>query len=86
MTQELPGEMTAIEIREPGDTTATAAASAAGVSLALPDKPSIAVLPFTNMSSDPEQAYFADGITEDIVTALSKVPKLFVVARSSTFT
>jgi TolB-like protein/Tfp pilus assembly protein PilF len=71
---------------EPGGTTATAAASSAEVSLALPDKPSIAVLPFTNMSNDPEQEFFADGITEDIVTALSKVPKLFVVARSSTFT
>jgi adenylate cyclase len=54
--------------------------------LPLPDKPSIAVLPFTNMSDDPEQEYFADGICEDIITALSKIPKLFVVARNSTFT
>ena len=55
-------------------------------SLPLPDKPSIAVLPFVNMSGDPEQEYFSDGITEDIITALSKVPKLFVIARNSTFT
>lgn len=52
----------------------------------LPDKPSIAVLPFTNMSGDPEQEYFSDGITEEIITALSKTPKLFVIARNSTFT
>jgi adenylate cyclase len=54
--------------------------------LALPDKPSIAVLPFDNMSGDPEQEYFADGITEDIITGLSKLPDLFVIARNSTFT
>jgi len=53
--------------------------------LALPDKPSIAVLPFDNMSGDPEQEYVADGITEDIITALSKIPNLLVVARNSTF-
>ena len=52
----------------------------------LPDKPSIAVLPFTNMSGDPKEEYFSDGITEEIITALSKVPYLFVVARNSTFT
>ena len=54
--------------------------------LPLPDKPSIAVLPFVNMSGDPEQEYFCDGITEEIITALSKTPKLFVIARNSTFT
>jgi adenylate cyclase len=54
--------------------------------LSLPDKPSIAVLPFVNMSGDPKQEYFSDGITEDIITALSKVPMLFVIARNSTFT
>ena len=53
--------------------------------LALPDKPSIAVLPFDNMSGDPEQEYFADGITEDIITALSKFRWFFVIARNSTF-
>jgi len=52
----------------------------------LPDKPSVAVLPFVNMSGDPEQEYFSDGITEEIITALSKVPRLFVIARNSTFT
>jgi len=54
--------------------------------LPLPDKPSIAVLPFVNMSSDPEQVYFSDGITEEIITGLSKIPRLFVTARNSTFT
>jgi adenylate cyclase len=52
----------------------------------LPDKPSIAVLPFVNMSDDPKQEFFSDGITEEIITALSKVPRLFVIARNSTFT
>ena len=62
------------------------AAGAAQPSLALPDKPSIAVLPFTNMSADPEQEFFADGIAEDIITALSCYPSLFVIARNSSFT
>ncbi|GAC1427946.1 MAG: hypothetical protein NVSMB6_28010 [Burkholderiaceae bacterium] len=53
--------------------------------LQLPDKPSIAVLPFDNMSSDPEQGYFADGITEDIITTLSYISSLFVIARNSCF-
>jgi adenylate cyclase len=52
----------------------------------LPDKPSIAVLPFVNMSDDPKQEYFSDGITEEIITWLSKIPTLFVTARNSTFT
>ena len=54
--------------------------------LALPDKPSIAVLPFQNMSGDPEQEYFADGIVEEIITALSRLRWLFVIARNSSFT
>ena len=62
------------------------AAPAAGPAPALPDKPSIAVLPFQNMSSDPEQDFFADGIAEDIITALSRYPSLFVIARNSCFT
>lgn len=56
------------------------------VTLALPDKPSIAVLPFENMSGDPEQEYFADGIVEEITTALSRFKALFVIARNSSFT
>jgi adenylate cyclase len=55
-------------------------------SLALPDKPSIAVLPFANMSGDPEQEYFADGMVEEIITALSRIRWLFVIARNSSFT
>jgi class 3 adenylate cyclase len=58
----------------------------AGSALAVPDRPSIAVLPFTNMSGDPEQEYFADGMVEEIITALSKIRWLFVIARNSTFT
>ncbi|MEE9147649.1 MAG: adenylate/guanylate cyclase domain-containing protein, partial [Candidatus Tectomicrobia bacterium] len=54
--------------------------------LPLPDKPSIAVLPFTNMSNDPEQEYFSDGMTDDIITDLSKISGLFVIAWNSTFT
>ena len=55
-------------------------------SLALPDRPSIAVLPFQNMSGDPEQEYFADGMVEEIITALSRMKWLFVIARNSSFT
>ncbi len=51
--------------------------------LALPDKPSIAVLPFQNMSGDPEQEYFVDGMVEDIITGLSRIKWLFVIARNS---
>jgi len=57
----------------------------AGGKLELPDKPSIAVLPFDNMSGDPEQQYFSDGITEDIITELSRFRSLFVIARNSSF-
>src|SRR5260370_35996789 len=53
--------------------------------LPLPDRPAIAVLPFTNMSGDPEQEYFSDGISEDIITALSKLRWFFVIARNSSF-
>jgi adenylate cyclase len=66
-----PEETTNLQTSEPED-------------LQIPDKPSIAVLPFANMSGDPEQEYFSDGITEDIITALSRVSGLMVVARNST--
>jgi len=52
----------------------------------LPDKPSIAVLPFVNVSDDPKQEFFSDGITEEIINALSKLPQIFVIARNSSFT
>ena len=61
------------------------AAEPARPAFALPDRPAIAVLPFTNMSGDPEQEYFSDGISEDIITALSKLRWFFVIARNSSF-
>ena len=61
-------------------------AASAQPPLVLPDKPSIAVLPFQNMSGDPEQEYFADGMVEEITTALSRIRWLFVIARNSSFT
>jgi TolB-like protein/tetratricopeptide (TPR) repeat protein len=62
------------------------AAPTRGGALPLPDKPSIAILPFANMSGDPEHGYFADGIAEDIITGLSRLKWLFVIARNSSFT
>ena len=78
------------QIPEP-DSKATAPGASSdapqqGSPLQLPDKPSIVVLPFTNMSSDPEQEYFSDGVSEDIITDLSKIADLFVIARNSAFT
>jgi adenylate cyclase len=67
------------------DTPSTAAFANASKSLPLPDKPSIAVLPFQNMSGDPEQEYLVDGIAEDVLTTLSKIPELLVIARHSSF-
>lgn len=61
-------------------------ASIANMAFPLPEKPSIAVLPFTNLSGNPDQEYLADGLTEEIITTLSKSPNLFVIARNSTFT
>jgi TolB-like protein/class 3 adenylate cyclase/Tfp pilus assembly protein PilF len=74
-------------VRADGSTTRSSIAMppSADVPLALPDKPSIAVLPFQNMSGDPEQEYFADGMVEDIITALSRTKALFVIARNSSF-
>jgi adenylate cyclase len=63
-----------------------AAGAIAAPALALPDKPSLAVLPFTNLSGDPEQEYFADGVVDDIISALSRVRAFFVIARNSSFT
>ena len=71
------------EVRDDGGALANAVPAAAPP---IPDKPSIAVLPFDNMSSDPEQQFFADGIAEDIITELSRYPSLFVIARNSSFT
>jgi len=61
-------------------------ASVEKMAFPLPDKPSIAVLPFNNLSGDPEQEYFSDGLTEEIISALGSIPRLFVIARNSTFT
>jgi adenylate cyclase len=72
-------------VRGPGATAKTPWAPAQPA-LPLPDKPSIAVLPFANMSGDPEQEYFADGMVEEIITALSRIRWLFVIARNSSFT
>jgi TolB-like protein len=69
-----------------GDGTAETGGVQAAPVLALPDRPSIAVLPFTNISGDPEQEYFADGMTEEVITALSRCAWLFVIARNSSFT
>jgi TolB-like protein/class 3 adenylate cyclase len=88
------GEITLKNIERPVQVFAIAGAKGAtekpaaeaSPMLALPDKPSIAVLPFQNMSGDPEQEYFADGMVEDIITALSRIRWLFVIARNSSFT
>ena len=92
--KNIPHPVRAYRVRpdgtEPGEpSSALVATPAPGIDeidLSLPDKPSIAVLPFTNMSGDPEQEYFTDGISEDIITELSRFPSLFVIARNSSFT
>ena len=80
----------AYEVRAQGEAASSALREASSLDdrkpLALPDKPSIAVLPFQNMSGDPEQEYFADGMVEEIITALSRFKSLFVIARNSSFT
>ena len=69
-----------------GKNTLKATPTESGPVLTLPDKPSIAILPFANMSGDPDQDYFADGMVEEIITALSRIRWLFVIARNSSFT
>src|SRR4051812_21664682 len=83
--KNIPYPIRAFALRAEGDTAAIPVSAAGEVAPSLPDKPSIAVLPFSNMSGDPEQEYFADGITEDILTDLASVSGLFVIARSSSF-
>jgi len=86
------GEQTLKNIARPlrvysvGSAPATRQPISPAAPLPLPDKPSIAVLPFANMSGDPEQEYFADGMVEEIITALSRIGWLFVIARNTTFT
>ena len=70
---------------KPAAATGTQVGPPASPSLALPDRPSIAVLPFANMSGDPDQDYFADGISEDLITGLARIRWLFVIARNSSF-
>ena len=70
---------------DPGATAMSLTEGGKSRALPLPDRPSIAVLPFDNMSGDPDQEYFADGISEDLITALSRIRWLFVIARNSTF-
>ncbi|MDR3421440.1 MAG: adenylate/guanylate cyclase domain-containing protein [Xanthobacteraceae bacterium] len=79
--KNIAGRVRVYRVELGGEGTAQPAASAP----VLPDKPSIAVLPFANMSGDPEQEFFADGIAEDIITALSRYSSLFVIARNSSF-
>jgi adenylate cyclase len=78
------------EVRAQGEAASSTLREASSLGdrkpLALPDRPSIAVLPFQNMSGDPEQEYFADGMVEEIITALSRFKSLFVIARNSSFT
>jgi TolB-like protein len=74
------------QVREAREAAGPNPGDAPESTLAVPDKPSIAVLPFENMSGDPEQEYFADGMVEEIITALSRFKSLFVIARNSSFT
>jgi adenylate cyclase len=83
---EYLGEQKLKSIERPVRAFRVALSTGAAPAPPLPDKPSIAVLPFTNMSGDPEQEYFADGLVEDIITALSRVRSFFVIARNSSFT
>ena len=83
--KNIPDPVHAFRVRAEGAAAAAPAPAAGEAELALPDKPSIAVLPFNNLSGDAEQEYFADGITEDIITELSRISGMLVIARNSTF-
>ncbi len=83
--KNIPDPVRAYRVDAEGSAAARLSPVTGETELSLPDKPSIAVLPFANMSGDPEQEYFADGITEDIITDLSCVSGLFVIARNSSF-
>jgi adenylate cyclase len=83
--QELKNIARPVRVHQLRPDTPAAAGEASASRLALPDKPSIAVLPFQNMSGDPEQEYFVDGMVDDIITGLSRIKWLFVIARNSTF-
>ena len=74
------------QVREARETAGLNPGDAPEIALAVPDKPSIAVLPFENMSGDPGQEYFADGMVEELITALSRFKWLFVISRNSCFT
>lgn len=84
--KNIPEPIRAYRVKVAGDIASKPRSAVGGIGRSLPDQPSIAVLPFTNMSGDPEQEYFSDGITEDIITDLSKLSGLLVIARNSTFT
>jgi adenylate cyclase len=83
--KNIPHPVRAFAVRTDNRASGKPYPAAGEIDLSLPDKPSIAVLPFTNMSGDPEQEYFTDGITEDIITELSRFHSLFVIARNSSF-
>jgi adenylate cyclase len=84
--KNIPEPVRAYRVKVEGGSASKPSSSVGGIERLLSGKPSIAVLPFTNMSGDPEQEYFSDGITEDIITDLSKLSGLLVIARNSTFT
>jgi adenylate cyclase len=81
----VPGEWRLWALAREGNDAASGPEASTGVPLPLPDKPSIAVLPFSNLSGDQEQDYFADGMVEDIITGLSRIKWIFVIARNSSF-
>jgi TolB-like protein/DNA-binding winged helix-turn-helix (wHTH) protein len=86
VTFEDAGDQKLTNITRPARAYRAQPAKSAGTALALPDKPSVAVLSFKNMSDDPKQQYFADGMADDIITGLSRIKWLFVIARNSSFT